>query len=420
VYKTASITLLTKVSSAVITFVVMVLLSRWLGPEQRGICSFYLVIITAILIISDFAGGSATAFLLNRYPPGSIFKSHIVWSVLPACLIPLWFWVRGGIDGIECLGLLLAGWLHSAWTILQHLWLGLKEYKKFNAFIFLSPLLILLVFAACWAWGFTHRYAYLLALNVAWAICFGLGLKYFLPQYSLGNKLLKLNDLLRVFKAGSTNQLSHLVALAHTRLIYFLLPPTALGVYSNALTITEASFMLAGSLGQIMYSTVTSDIGNTNNKLIFSNLWWIIVAIISCVVGVILVLPEAWLLWLFGAGFQGVKRYLLYLSGGMLFNSLFLIISYWQSAYGRFALNLRNLLAGFVCNLLYTIVVFAKGSYSIEAGAVGLVLGWLVAALAATITLYRQQPDCFAYPSGMARVWAYLKKRQEQGRNEGV
>lgn len=397
-----------------ITFILMVLLSQWLGPEQRGICSFYLVIITATLIISDFAGGSATAYLLGTYAPSAIFKTHIIWSVIPAVIIPAFFFLQGSIDFVELIGLSIAGWLHSAWTILQHLWLGLREYRKFNTFVFLSPLLILVFFLAGWGLGYVHRYVYLGALAGAWFICFVSGLLIFGKAHALTSKMLKIKELKAIFKAGGVNQLAHLVGLAHTRLLYFLLPPTALGVYSNALTITEASFMLAGSVGQIMYSTVTSDRDNPGNKLVFNNLWWIIVVAMSLFIGVILVLPEAWLLWLFGAGFAGVKKYLVYLSGGMLFNSLFLIISYWQSAHGNFMLNLKNLLVGFLVNLAITLLALASGRYSIEVGALGLMLGWLVAALVSTRRLFTIYPGILWPAQGVFRSWENIKQRMRR------
>ncbi len=380
-FKLAALTLGTKVLSAVVSFVLIIAISRLLGAEERGYCSLYLVIISCIMVISDFAGGAASAFLLNTFNPRQLLKVQMVWSILPSILVPVLFFLAKQTDSTETLILIGAGYIHSGWSMQQHLWLGLRRFTIFNTFIMAAPILSTLLFLFIWWLGMHNKMAYLLAISLSWLICYGISSAIFWSSASITGKTGK--GFRQIFSAGSLNQLAHVGGLINSRMIFFLIPAGALGVYSNALTLAEACFMVPGSLGQVLYSLAASQTQSAKQFTVLRICWWLNMAIMLLGSVILFVFPSSWFQSIFGADFGDISIYIKYLVPGILFHSIFLLLTYWQSAHGRFKNNLRALLIGLVVNSLATAILWSIGLYNTQSGAVSLTLGWIAASVTA-------------------------------------
>jgi hypothetical protein len=98
-------------------------------------------------------------------------------------------------------------------------------------------------------------------------------------------------------------------------------------------------------------------------------------------------LPVQVYTWLFGADFFMVGKYVKILSVSMIFYSMYIMLSYWQSASGRFMVNLWCTLASFGTTLLYAFVAYtATGMWQVE---------FLVAAVSAGLVVSGLSALCF-------------------------
>lgn len=388
--KTAGYTLFIKVFSALLSFLLIVAISQLMGVADRGVCSLYLVVVVVVMIVSDFAGGATAAYQLNHFEAYELFIFQRNWSFVPGILVPVFFWLTGYINLSDALLLIPASWFYTNWNMLQHLWLGKQQFKIFNAFTLGVPAASLALFTLIWALGLHNRSAYLLALVGSWGIAFLVSWLLFMKRQD--TKVITPGKILfkKVFAAAATNQLGHLAGLLHSRLVFLLLPATTLGVYSNALTLAEACFMVPGSLGQVVYSIGASRQPQAAKRQVLRLAWWANFVLLAFAGIVFAVLPGGVYGFVFGEGFQGMSHYMQWLIPGILGNGIYLLLTYWQSAAGQFRFNLIPQLAAVVCNIVITVILLSMEMYTLEAGIFALVSGWFIAACGALYMLQKK------------------------------
>jgi O-antigen/teichoic acid export membrane protein len=189
-----------------------------------------------------------------------------------------------------------------------------------------------------------------------------------------------------------------LVSLFNARLLFFILPAVQLGVWSNTLNIAEGLFLIAGSLGQILYSMFTrKDFRETNNESFFRKAF-ITNLLLTLLCGIVIfMLPNNFWIFVFGKGFMGMQQFLRLLSAGLIAQSVYLLLSYRLSAQGLFSKNLNALLWGAGINISVTVILIYSGKYSVQTGAISLSLGWIVSAIAALFFVKNKIPNAFEF-----------------------
>lgn len=388
--KTVGYTLVIKVLSALLSFFLIIGVSRWMGVADRGICSLYLVVVVVVTIVSDFAGGATAAYQLNHFSARQLFTFQRNWSFVPSITLPLLFWLAEYISLQDAFLLIVASWFYSNWNMLQHLWLGMQQFRIFNSLILGVPATSLLLFVVIWSLGLHNRSAYLLALLGSWAIGFLVSVTLF-NKKQIKAEPEKSNGLFRkVVAAAATNQIGHLAGLLHSRLIFLLIPAASLGVYSNALTLAEACFMVPGSLGQVLYSIGASKQPDTAKSEILRLAWWANFTLLAIACVVFNWLPGNFYALIFGAGFQTMNQYMAWLTAGIMGNGTYLLLTYWQSAAGRFKLNLLSLLMGVVVNFTISLFMVIRQEYTLQIGILTMVAGWVIAAMGAIFMLHQK------------------------------
>jgi O-antigen/teichoic acid export membrane protein len=368
-----------KLLVATINFLTVILISRWLGPHERGVCSWYIVIIALSLVFSDMVAGPAAGFLLKKHVLKRVRLTSYLWAVIVSIIVTLILFVSGKINSAEFLLLAVLCWLNSANSIHLHLLLARQNFKWFNALSLLNPLVTLVFLLLFFYAGNTSRLFYLYSLLITWSFTFIAGCiktndaeeSSNVPSYS---------ELVREgFANGIANQLSHLAGLVNNRLVYFLLPATALGVYSNALSMAEASLMIPGSFGQVMYAKALQVEKISTRPL--KNGVFISAVFLSTAFLLVLVIPDAFYQLIFGPAFSGVSAFLKPLLFFMIFYSGYLVTSYWQSAHGEFFKNFYANLAGLLTNILITIGLLGAGYYSLMTAIYALGAGFVTMGL---------------------------------------
>ena len=190
------------------------------------------------------------------------------------------------------------------------------------------------------------------ALYSGWLPAWIISLILLLRLPKVGENLSFKKSLQALLKFSSANQFGHMLQFSNQRIAYFLLPAFALGIYSNAVSLAEAMWMLATSIATIQYGTIA----NSNDKAkaieLTVPLFRASILVTSAAGLFICLLPASVFGLLFGDAFLPVKENLYFLMPGVVFISGYLILGHYFSGTGQFMKNNYAITAGLLVTLI--------------------------------------------------------------------
>jgi len=137
-----------------------------------------------------------------------------------------------------------------------------------------------------------------------------------------------------------------------------------LGVYANAVSLTEALLLLPTSTGQIMYSSlVHHNDGSSQKKIVFRNIRMVAMLVLAGA-AIMFLIPDTLYSAIFGSAFKGVSTYVDLLVPGAVFYSIYLVSTYSFSARGLFVNNVIAALAGLAANAAGCLAGYWAGELS--------------------------------------------------------
>lgn len=368
---------LSRTATAGFNFAVVILLSQGLGPADRGQAGLYGAVMAAALLVAEFAGGGTIPYLQRSHPLGYMLSVYRWWSML-ACVLVVGVagWAKE-ISWLHVAGLLLAALANCQATVHQHVLLACQQLPWFNRLMLTPAGLMAFGTAICWFAGGLSIDKFLIILIISWLLSSLIGWRQVRKLTTSGIEQQAKPNLRPVFSAGLLNQSTQLLGLINTRLAYWLLPAAALGAFANALALAEALLIIPGAMGQVLYAQLVQNRhGQKHGSLRRSLLWTLPVVAFGAVL--LVLLPGSFYRWLLGPVNGAVGPYLLVLAPAMIVYSVYIVLSYWQSAYGRFWINLTAIAAG---------LSFSLVALLLQKGPQGWLLSTVVGVLAASLVL---------------------------------
>jgi O-antigen/teichoic acid export membrane protein len=165
-----------------------------------------------------------------------------------------------------------------------------------------------------------------------------------------------------VSKYGFIAQLGNLIQYLNYRFSYYILNlyigPADVGVYSVGIVMSEAIWIIAGSVALVQYSRI-ANVGDTpyakELTVALSKLSFIITLFI---VLIILLIPEGIITFIFGKDFSQVKNVIITLSIGISAFGFTIILSHYFSGIGKYHINTIASFLGLIItvfgNILFT------------------------------------------------------------------
>jgi O-antigen/teichoic acid export membrane protein len=348
-------TFISRLAAAVVNFGTIMLLSRKLGPEGKGIATLMLVIVTSVQLICDFMGGAAMVYLAPRYRLRNLIIPSWIWTIFWSLFAPLIVWfVRPEL--YEYYGWHIAGlsFLNASMNQQLHLLNGREKFGYVNAINLMTAALVVSSLSF-FIWNDPQPIHYVYALYAGWIPTWMVSLFVLLKLPKIGQSVSISKGLKSLLSYSSANQFGHLLQFSSQRIAYFLLPAFSLGIYSNAVSLAEAMWMLSTSIATIQYGTIANSNDRAQAVKLTVPLFRASI-LITLFAGLFLcLLPASVFGLLFGDAFIPVKDNLFILLPGVIAISGYLIIGHYFSGTGQFKKNNRAIASG----LVVTIIGFA-------------------------------------------------------------
>jgi O-antigen/teichoic acid export membrane protein len=349
-----------RVLSALLNLGLVILFSQLTGAVGKGEQSLLLTSVAIITIFDSLVGGAALVYLSSRYSWTQLIKASYAWVLVVSAFAFLILEAVHVFETKYLLHIILLSAISSVSSVHASLLLGQQRLKAFNLVQILVPLL---TFSTCVGqWLVNQPLDYIAALYVSYLVALltsCIAIWRFFPQREqekVGRKMIWQ----RLFKLGFYNQLAHVLQLLSFRASYYILEQfhgtSAVGVFSNASSITESIWLIATSISLWQYATISNAQDQQYTIQITEKLsrFGMLAAFFG--VGFFLLLPPDFYRYVFGSDFGGLQVLMWALAPGVWIFTYALVVGHYFSGHGRYWVNALASGVGLAFSLLASFV----------------------------------------------------------------
>lgn len=348
-------TFVSRIITAILTFAVVFISSRALGPENYGTIGLIMVAVSIALLFSALIGGTSLVYFTSRVNPSALFIVSTLWGMIMALVI------SGAMALLDLypkqffIYVFLISLVANISQNLMFIILGKERIFQQNIItvvqVFVHFVVVTVLFHAFQSPSIKN---YLTSVLISHCIATAIGLicctREILPL-TLSGLAVHLAD---IVKYGFWVQLSAFVQLFNYRLSYYLvdwfLGRELLGIYTLAVQLAESFWILPRSVAIVQFAHISKlKDSHESVNLSFKLMQFVIIVIALFSIPVFLI-PESWLTFIFGWGYARIKQVVMMLIPAIIVFSGAIILSHFFSGIGKVWVNA---ITGFV-GLIFT------------------------------------------------------------------
>lgn len=366
-------TIFTKFSSAGLGFLTIILISQILGVEAKGEQAIMVYNINLLLMLFTLIGNSTLIYLTPRKDFSNLIIPSFLWIVITAILVSLFF------PNICVLIAVLA----AISEINQFLLLGKQKISKANILKLLYPLVSFTYILVLWLFNrFTSVEDFITAMLIAYIVSFFYGIFALKDEYKNLKPISKqelTSSFKTLFKLGVTKQIGYIAQSMNYRLCFYILGfycgETLVGIYSNAVSLSEAVMLFGSSLALVQYSSLSNNEDDSSSKQFSWKMSKINGIFTALALLVLCLLPSEVYSFIFGKGFEEISQAIRILSIGVLPLSIASNFTQYFYAKGNFKISTFASIIGLVITIIAGLILIPK--YQLQGAALTASLSYL-------------------------------------------
>ena len=351
-------TIFTKFSSAGLGFLTIILISQILGVEAKGEQAIMVYNINLLLMLFTLIGNSTLIYLTPRKDFSNLIIPSFLWIVITAILVSLFF------PNICVLIAVLA----AISEINQFLLLGKQKISQANILKLIYPLVSFSYILILWLFNrFTSVEDFITAMLIAYIVSFFYGIFALRDEYK-NIKLISKQELTSSFKTlfslGVTKQIGYIAQSMNYRLCFYILGfycgETLVGIYSNAVSLSEAVMLFGSSLALVQYSSLSNNEDDSSSKQFSWKMSKINGIFTALALLVLCLLPSEVYSFVFGKGFEDISQAIRILSIGVLPLSIASNFTQYFYAKGNFKISTFASIIGLGVTIIAGLILIPK------------------------------------------------------------
>lgn len=385
--KTISNTTFTLAIVSILNFVLVALVANYLG--ETGVATMGLIIlgVSFIVLINNLVGGSALVYLTPRKPLLSILLVSYTWAFVSAILMGFLLWLFELVPADYIYWTILIGAMECIFSIHNQVYIGKENIRTHNVLKLTQKLVQVLLFLVL---GVTLQ-NFVLALFVSYAIALFLSFLVMVKQV----KSFEINDLKGVFVSsfqfGLQIQFSNIVQLMNYRLLYFYIEKSmvgALGIFIIAVQLSESLWIPSKALAIIQYGKVSNEKDKRTKADLTVSFLHLSFLITAVGIVVLCLVPNAWILEVFGKDISGTKPVIYGLSIGVMAVAISQSFSHYLSGIGKYSF----LIVGAILGLLPIVLAgnYVVTNHGLIGAAVLTSVSYLISSVYLGVVFYKQ------------------------------
>lgn len=405
-----------KALTAVVNLLIAILLSQYLGPAGKGQQGLIITTITFILVFSNLVGGATLVYLAPRKSAGVLLLPSYAWTLLVSLACIPFLWLFRLVDPAYILHVCILSALSSFTAIHTSLLIGRERIATSNFIGLIQPVLIVLSLAIFFFILDRHDItAYIWSLYLSFGISLVVSLFYIfrltgpLARSSFKESLAVTGEM---FRLGLWNQVAHITQMLSFRMSFYVLDSyhgeSAVGVYSNGISLAESVWLIAKSISLVQYARIANTDDRAYAQRLTLQLIKASLVISALVLLPLLLFPSSFYVFVFGAGFDGVKGVIGSLAAGVMVYNISILAGHYFSGTGRYRVNAIASGMGLAVSavLFFTMIP----AYGITGAGWATSLSYLVTTVILLSLLRKDNPGNFRRALVERENWHDLKK----------
>ena len=365
-------TIFTKFSSAGLGFLTIILISQILGVEAKGEQAIMVYNINLLLMLFTLIGNSTLIYLTPRKDFSNLIIPSFLWIIITAILVSLFF------PNICVLIAVLA----AISEINQFLLLGKQKISQANILKLIYPLVSFSYILILWLLNrFDSVEDFITAMLIAYIVSFFYGIFALRDEYK-NLKLISKQELTSSFKTlfslGVTKQIGYIAQSMNYRLCFYILGfycgESLVGIYSNAVSLSEAVMLFGSSLALVQYSSLSNNEDDSSSKQFSWKMSKINGIFTALALLVLCLLPSEVYSFIFGKGFEEISQVIRILSIGVLPLSIASNFTQYFYAKGNFKISTFASIIGLGVTIIAGLILIPK--YQLQGAALTATLSY--------------------------------------------
>ncbi len=352
-----------RVITALLNFLVIIITARYLGAEARGNISLILLAITISQVVHQVLGGNSMIYFSRKTALINLLIPSSVWAIISAAFLTYILHFLNQIPENYEWHVFILSVIQSLIATNLTLLMAFEKVRTQNFISFFTSLLVFgwIVFSIVWL---KHNTIidYIIALYIAFLSGFLISSILVLQlkksegnEYSLNFTLIK-----KILTYGLVIQSTNVIQLLNYRLSFFIINiyagPAAVGVFSTASAIGESVWMFSKSLTNIQYPKVVNATDEKQRISITVSYSKLALAGTLMLIIPLLIFPTSIYEWVFGNEFSQIRMLLLILSPGLILMGFTTVIAHYFSGISKNSINLYASASGLAVTFAFGFV----------------------------------------------------------------
>lgn len=380
-------TFITKIASAIIGFLTIILISQSIGAEGKGEQSIFLFNMVIIMLFATLVGNSTLIYLTPRHKFSELFFPSIVWIVLSIIILFLVISLIPSFLILYPFELFIIALLASITEVNTFVLIGKEKIRQANNLKLLSQIIsIVFLFSLFLFDKFNSSYIYVISLLIGYSLSLLFGIYLLRDEYrKLQIPIFKdfLFMLKKLFRLGAIKQVGSISQQMNARLSFYLIAfyssTKALGVFSNGISISEAVLMFGISLALVQYSKLSNTQDESYSRRISLVMTKVNIIFTVFALALFCLLPAQFYIYLFGSEFGDIRVVIQILSLGILLLSISSTFTQHFASKGNFTIATSASLFGLLATGVFGFILIP--AYGIFGAAITTVISYGVSFL---------------------------------------
>jgi len=351
-------TFVSKFIAAFFNLLLLYFTIKYMGATQRGYITLLILNLSFVMLAAEWVAGPVLVYFFAHHNTSRLLKIAYIWILL-VCVLSLIILSFFSFQ-FSIFAFIVLCFFQCAISLNNQLLIGFGKISNQNLIQIIQPFFTLIFTLFFIYLGYCNVNYFLISFLTSCIVTFIIQ-QFFLKFFQFKNQSADVTTF-EVVKKGSYSTASNIAHLITNRVSYFyinsLLGAAALGVYSTAISLSEAVLMAASSAGVVHYSNITNskDVNQNQSQTILFAKYSL--AITFFVFIIIYFIPNHFFTELLGKDFKEVKQFILIFLPGIIALSITHIFTHYFSGIGNFR-------TPFFASLFSCILVGSFAEYSL-------------------------------------------------------